>query len=258
MELTPRKYRIAAWVTSTCPSWAQQSFCSGIQQTTVCDGRQWVVDLPCFLSRFRATVYPCPESAGERREMAAGVNTRIEDLNTVSDFWSCSQGLGHRGCPGLGTGLGFRRPLANSVPWAPRDLFHHRHTKAAGTEVVWNCSGSSAQQYCSLMQPCRRCNLSSEDQGIAGLQSRRCPPFCSFSELSSSNSNLPTIIFCCCSLQQQLGPTDRSVFLSVMLIGTCTLIKHHNKVVLMSSYYDNIKFFLCSVLLMCTCIPVYW
>ncbi|XP_061494806.1 V-type proton ATPase 116 kDa subunit a 4 isoform X1 [Rhineura floridana] len=32
---------------------------------------------------FRATVYPCPESAGERREIAAGVNTRIEDLNTV-------------------------------------------------------------------------------------------------------------------------------------------------------------------------------
>ncbi|ETE73003.1 V-type proton ATPase subunit a isoform 4, partial [Ophiophagus hannah] len=31
---------------------------------------------------FRATVYPCPESATERREMAAGVNTRIEDLNT--------------------------------------------------------------------------------------------------------------------------------------------------------------------------------
>nr|XP_020656087.1 V-type proton ATPase 116 kDa subunit a [Pogona vitticeps] len=32
---------------------------------------------------FRATVYPCPESAAERREMATGVNTRIEDLNTV-------------------------------------------------------------------------------------------------------------------------------------------------------------------------------
>ncbi|XP_048356421.1 V-type proton ATPase 116 kDa subunit a 4 isoform X2 [Sphaerodactylus townsendi] len=32
---------------------------------------------------FRATVYPCPESAAERREMADGVNTRIEDLNTV-------------------------------------------------------------------------------------------------------------------------------------------------------------------------------
>ncbi|XP_069484839.1 V-type proton ATPase 116 kDa subunit a 4-like [Ambystoma mexicanum] len=32
---------------------------------------------------FRATLYACPESATERREMAAGVNTRIEDLNTV-------------------------------------------------------------------------------------------------------------------------------------------------------------------------------
>ncbi|XP_067392438.1 V-type proton ATPase 116 kDa subunit a 4 [Emydura macquarii macquarii] len=32
---------------------------------------------------FRATVYTCPESAAERREMADGVNTRIEDLNTV-------------------------------------------------------------------------------------------------------------------------------------------------------------------------------
>uniref|UniRef100_A0A8B9QD36 V-type proton ATPase subunit a n=1 Tax=Apteryx owenii TaxID=8824 RepID=A0A8B9QD36_APTOW len=32
---------------------------------------------------FRATVYPCPESAIERREMLDEVNTRIEDLNTV-------------------------------------------------------------------------------------------------------------------------------------------------------------------------------
>ncbi|KAJ1166216.1 hypothetical protein NDU88_006624 [Pleurodeles waltl] len=32
---------------------------------------------------FRATLYACPESVTERREMAAGVNTRIEDLNTV-------------------------------------------------------------------------------------------------------------------------------------------------------------------------------
>ncbi|XP_006264756.1 V-type proton ATPase 116 kDa subunit a 4 isoform X1 [Alligator mississippiensis] len=32
---------------------------------------------------FRATMYPCPESATERREMVDGVNTRIEDLNTV-------------------------------------------------------------------------------------------------------------------------------------------------------------------------------
>ncbi|XP_050801558.1 V-type proton ATPase 116 kDa subunit a 4 [Gopherus flavomarginatus] len=32
---------------------------------------------------FRATVYTCPESAAERREMADGVNARIEDLNAV-------------------------------------------------------------------------------------------------------------------------------------------------------------------------------
>ncbi|XP_044137255.1 V-type proton ATPase 116 kDa subunit a [Bufo gargarizans] len=32
---------------------------------------------------FKATVYPCPESAAERRNMAADVNTRIEDLNAV-------------------------------------------------------------------------------------------------------------------------------------------------------------------------------
>ncbi|CAI9534139.1 unnamed protein product [Staurois parvus] len=32
---------------------------------------------------FKATVYPCPENASERRDMAADVNTRIEDLNAV-------------------------------------------------------------------------------------------------------------------------------------------------------------------------------
>lgn len=32
---------------------------------------------------FRATLYPCPESPAERREMAIGVMTRIEDLQTV-------------------------------------------------------------------------------------------------------------------------------------------------------------------------------
>lgn len=32
---------------------------------------------------FRATLYPCPESPSDRREMAMGVMTRIEDLNTV-------------------------------------------------------------------------------------------------------------------------------------------------------------------------------
>ncbi|XP_070537101.1 V-type proton ATPase 116 kDa subunit a 1-like isoform X5 [Ptychodera flava] len=32
---------------------------------------------------FRATLYPCPETQAERREMAMGVMTRIEDLQTV-------------------------------------------------------------------------------------------------------------------------------------------------------------------------------
>ncbi|XP_053408277.1 V-type proton ATPase 116 kDa subunit a 1-like isoform X3 [Mercenaria mercenaria] len=32
---------------------------------------------------FRATLYPCPETQPERREMSIGVMTRIEDLNTV-------------------------------------------------------------------------------------------------------------------------------------------------------------------------------
>lgn len=32
---------------------------------------------------FRATLYPCPDTPTERREMSVGVLTRIEDLNTV-------------------------------------------------------------------------------------------------------------------------------------------------------------------------------
>jgi len=36
--------------------------------------------------RFHGTVYPCPETQSERREMAMGVVTRIEDLRTVR--WS--------------------------------------------------------------------------------------------------------------------------------------------------------------------------
>jgi len=36
-----------------------------------------------YTRRFRATLYPCPETQGERREMSLGVMTRIEDLNTV-------------------------------------------------------------------------------------------------------------------------------------------------------------------------------
>lgn len=35
---------------------------------------------------FRATLYPCPEAPSQRREMAMGVMTRIEDLNTVCNF----------------------------------------------------------------------------------------------------------------------------------------------------------------------------
>ena len=32
---------------------------------------------------FRATLYPCPDVASDRREMAVGVMQRLEDLNTV-------------------------------------------------------------------------------------------------------------------------------------------------------------------------------
>lgn len=42
------------------------------------------VPLQCIKHRFRATIYPCPEPAAERREMLAGVNVRLEDLVTVS------------------------------------------------------------------------------------------------------------------------------------------------------------------------------
>lgn len=39
----------------------------------------------CVQHRFRATIYPCPESAVERKEMLASVNVRLEDLITVSE-----------------------------------------------------------------------------------------------------------------------------------------------------------------------------
>lgn len=32
---------------------------------------------------FRANIYPCPENPNERRELAMGVMTRLEDLNVV-------------------------------------------------------------------------------------------------------------------------------------------------------------------------------
>ena len=36
--------------------------------------------------RFKATLYPCPDTSAERREMVIGVSTRIEDVQAVSDF----------------------------------------------------------------------------------------------------------------------------------------------------------------------------
>ena len=35
------------------------------------------------ICRFRATIYQCPETQAERREMLLGIQTRIEDMNTV-------------------------------------------------------------------------------------------------------------------------------------------------------------------------------
>ena len=35
------------------------------------------------LFSFRANIYPCPENPHERRELAMGVMTRLEDLNVV-------------------------------------------------------------------------------------------------------------------------------------------------------------------------------
>ena len=37
------------------------------------------------INRFHAMLYPCPDTAAERREMAIGVTTRIENLQTVSN-----------------------------------------------------------------------------------------------------------------------------------------------------------------------------
>lgn len=36
-----------------------------------------------YFSRFRASLYPCPETPQERKEMLAGVNSRIDDLQMV-------------------------------------------------------------------------------------------------------------------------------------------------------------------------------
>ncbi|CAL1536767.1 unnamed protein product [Lymnaea stagnalis] len=46
-------------------------------------GEQLKARIKKICEGYRATLYPCPETQTERREMAIGVMTRIEDLNTV-------------------------------------------------------------------------------------------------------------------------------------------------------------------------------
>ncbi len=47
-------------------------------------GDQLKIRVKKICEGFRATLYPCPETPNDRREMAVGVMTRIEDLTTVS------------------------------------------------------------------------------------------------------------------------------------------------------------------------------
>ncbi|XP_047135938.1 V-type proton ATPase 116 kDa subunit a 1 isoform X1 [Hydra vulgaris] len=46
-------------------------------------GEQLKIRVKKICEGFHATLYPCPETPGERREMAIGVMTRIEDLDAV-------------------------------------------------------------------------------------------------------------------------------------------------------------------------------
>ncbi|XP_032762632.1 V-type proton ATPase 116 kDa subunit a isoform X1 [Rattus rattus] len=46
-------------------------------------GEQLRLKIKKICDGFRATIYPCPEHAAERREMLASVNVRLEDLITV-------------------------------------------------------------------------------------------------------------------------------------------------------------------------------
>jgi len=52
---------------------------------------------------FRATLYPCPEAPADRREMAMGVMTRLEDLNTVSVVQSTLSCFKYGACTGWRT-----------------------------------------------------------------------------------------------------------------------------------------------------------
>ncbi|RXN01806.1 V-type proton ATPase 116 kDa subunit a isoform 4 [Acipenser ruthenus] len=46
-------------------------------------GEQLNLKIKKICDGFRASVYPCPENANERRETVTGVNTRLEDINIV-------------------------------------------------------------------------------------------------------------------------------------------------------------------------------
>merc|ERR1711962_1339480 len=50
---------------------------------TFLDGEQLKSRVKKICEGFRATLYPCPDQAADRREMAVGVMQRLEDLNTV-------------------------------------------------------------------------------------------------------------------------------------------------------------------------------
>ena len=46
-------------------------------------GEQLKLRVKKICEGFRATMYPCPEAPADRREMAMGVKTRLDDLSTV-------------------------------------------------------------------------------------------------------------------------------------------------------------------------------
>ena len=48
-------------------------------------GEQLKLRVKKICEGFRATMYPCPEAPADRREMAMGVKTRLDDLNTVRE-----------------------------------------------------------------------------------------------------------------------------------------------------------------------------
>ena len=60
---------------------SQSSYCRLLK--TCCAGEQLKSRVKKICEGFRATLYPCPDQAADRREMAVGVMQRLEDLNTV-------------------------------------------------------------------------------------------------------------------------------------------------------------------------------